>query len=131
MKVLGFQKTLTFLLGTAMAIKAFISHRHGPIAKWMREDCPRICRDLGKPVVQPYFDIWHIGKSNNHTSPCNVYIYNEETETTYVTLDHWDTLQHLMVPIVCAIIAPVLEMLHCNLNWHLLLPSILQCNIPQ
>jgi len=58
--------------GKGMIIKSFVSDRHTSIAKWMREDCPKKCEELGKPVVQHYFDIWHIGKSklfytmNNH-----------------------------------------------------------------
>ena len=63
MEFLAFEKAFTFLLGTGMIIKSFISDRHTSIAKWMREDCPKKCRDLGKPVVQHFFDIWHIGKS--------------------------------------------------------------------
>ena len=71
MEFLGFHKTLTFLLGIGMLIKAFMSDQHGSIAKWMRENCPRMYRDLGKPVIQHYFDIWHIGKSNYYLSPYN------------------------------------------------------------
>ena len=51
MEFLAFQKAFTFLLGTGMIIKSFISDRHTSIAKWMREDCPRHCREIGKPVV--------------------------------------------------------------------------------
>lgn len=63
MEFLAFQKAFTFLLGTGMIIKSFISDRHTSIAKWMREDCARHCREIGKPVVQHFFDIWHIAKS--------------------------------------------------------------------
>ena len=53
-----------------MVIKSLISDRHTSIAKWMREDCVTKCNDLGKPVVQHFFDIWHIVKSkqNNQTT---------------------------------------------------------------
>lgn len=69
MEFLAFQKAFTFLLGTEMIIKSLISDRHASIAKWMREDCVTKCNDLGKPVVQHFFDIWHIAKSkqNNQT----------------------------------------------------------------
>ena len=63
MEFLAFQKAFTFLLGTGMINKSFISDRHTSIAKWMREDCATKCNDLGKPVVQHFFDIWHIAKS--------------------------------------------------------------------
>lgn len=63
MLFLASQKAFTFLLGTGMIIKSFISDRHTSIAKWMREDCARHCREIGKPVVQHFFDIWHIAKS--------------------------------------------------------------------
>lgn len=70
MEFLGFKEAFTFLLGTAMIIKSFVSDRHTSITKWMREDCLKKCEELGKP--HNYFDIWHIGKSklfytmNNH-----------------------------------------------------------------
>lgn len=64
MEFLGHQKALAFLLGTGMVIKSFISDRHQSIAKWMREECPKKCRELGKPLIDHFFDLWHIGKSN-------------------------------------------------------------------
>lgn len=63
MEFMGFQEALTFLLGTAVIIKAFISDRHSQIAKWMRVECPKKCKDIGKPVIDHFFDLWHIGKS--------------------------------------------------------------------
>ena len=63
MEALAFEKAFTYLLGTGMIIRSFISDRHTSIARWMREDCPRLCKELGKPVVQHFFDLWHIGKS--------------------------------------------------------------------
>jgi len=47
----------------ALIIKSFISDRHMAIAKWMREECPKKCKELGKPVIDHFFDLWHIGKS--------------------------------------------------------------------
>ena len=63
MEFLGHQKAMAFLLSSGMVIKSFISDRHGAITKWMREECPKKCKELGKPVIQHYFDLWHIGKS--------------------------------------------------------------------
>lgn len=65
MEFLAFQKAFTFLLGTGMIIKSFISDRHTSIAKWMREDCAAKCTELGKPVVKHFFDLWHIAKSKH------------------------------------------------------------------
>ncbi|XP_078384210.1 uncharacterized protein LOC144666703 [Oculina patagonica] len=62
MEFLGHQKAFAFLLGTGMVIKSFISDRHQSIAKWMREECPKKCRELRKPVIDHFFDLWHIGK---------------------------------------------------------------------
>lgn len=63
MEFFAFEKAFTFLLGTGLLIKSVISDRHTSIAKWMREDCPKKCRDMGKPIVAHFFDIWHIGKN--------------------------------------------------------------------
>ncbi|PFX15360.1 hypothetical protein AWC38_SpisGene20419 [Stylophora pistillata] len=63
MEFFAFEKAFIFLLGTGLSIKSFISDRHTSIAKWMREDCPKKCRDMGKPIVAHFFDIWHIGKN--------------------------------------------------------------------
>lgn len=63
MEFIAVEKAFTFLLGTGLLIKSFISDRHTSIAKWMREDLPKKCRDVGKPIVAHFFDIWHIGKS--------------------------------------------------------------------
>ncbi|XP_068670428.1 uncharacterized protein [Montipora foliosa] len=62
MEFLGHQKALAFLLGTGMVIKSFICDRHQSIAKWMREEYPKKCRELGKPLIDHFFDLWHIGK---------------------------------------------------------------------
>lgn len=68
MEFIGHQKAFAFafLLATGMIIKAFISDRHLSIAKWMRVECPRKCNEMGKPVVDHFFDLWHIGKSKNN-----------------------------------------------------------------
>lgn len=63
MEFAGHQKAFAFLLATGMLIKAFISDRHASIAKWMREECPKKYKELGKPVIDHFFDLWHIGKS--------------------------------------------------------------------
>ena len=64
MEFFAHQKAFAFLLGTGMIIKSFISDRHLSIAKWMRQECPKKCQELGKPVIHHFFDLWHIGKSN-------------------------------------------------------------------
>ena len=58
-----FKEAFTYLLTTGMIVKSFISDRHVSIAKWMREECGKKCTELGKPVVNHFFDRWHIGKS--------------------------------------------------------------------
>ena len=63
MEFTGHQKAFAFLLGTAMIIKASISDRHTQIAKWMKDEYPPKCRELGKPVIDHFFDLWHIRKS--------------------------------------------------------------------
>ena len=77
MEFLAFKEAFAFLLGTGIVMKSFISDRHMSIAKWMREECPKKCRDLGKPVIQHFFDIWHIGKSKHE-------ICSQCTRTKYV-----------------------------------------------
>ncbi|KAK2549704.1 hypothetical protein P5673_029832, partial [Acropora cervicornis] len=62
MEFMGHQRAFTFLLGTGMIIKAFISDRHSQITKWMKDECPKKCRELGKPIIDHFFDLWHIGK---------------------------------------------------------------------
>ena len=69
MEFLAFQKAFTFVLGSGMIIKSFISDRHASIAKWMREECPKKCKDLGKPIIDHFFDLWHIAKSKYHIQP--------------------------------------------------------------
>ena len=63
MEALGHQKAMSFLLTTSMIITTFVSDRHATIAKWMRETFPRMCKELGKPVIMHFYDLWHIGKS--------------------------------------------------------------------
>ena len=60
MEALGHQNAMSFLLTTSMIITTFVSDRHGTIAKWMRETCPRMCKELGKPVIMHFYDLWHI-----------------------------------------------------------------------
>lgn len=63
MEFMGHQQAFAFLLGTAMIIKALISDHHSQIAKWMRVECPQNCKEIGKPVIDHFFDLWHIEKS--------------------------------------------------------------------
>lgn len=63
MEFMGHQQAFAFLLGTGMLITAFISDRHSQIARWMRVECPKKCKEIGKPVIAHFFDLWHIGKS--------------------------------------------------------------------
>lgn len=63
MEALGHKKALEFLLTTEMVKTAFVSDRHASIRKWMRETCPKLCKDMRKPVIKHFFDLWHIGKS--------------------------------------------------------------------
>jgi len=51
MEFLAFQKAFTFLLGTTMVIKSFISDRHTSIAKWMREESPKNVVSLGSQLL--------------------------------------------------------------------------------
>ena len=62
MEFLGHQRAFAYLFTTAMKIKSFISDRHRSIAKLMRETCPKKCRELNKPVVEHFFDLWHVAK---------------------------------------------------------------------
>jgi len=63
MEFVGHKRCLMFLLATGMVIKQYITDRHTSIAKWMKEECPRICHELGKPKIEHFFDLWHIAKS--------------------------------------------------------------------
>ena len=67
MEFLGFQQALSFLLSTDMVITSFISNRHAGIAKWMREECPKHCKQLGKSTIDHYYDCWHVAKSKYNT----------------------------------------------------------------
>ena len=75
MEFFGHQKAFLYLLTTGMIIRAFISDRHSAISKWMRVECPKKCKELGKLVVDHFYDLWHIGKSKNiktDYSTCNL-----------------------------------------------------------
>ncbi|KAK3755170.1 hypothetical protein QZH41_010695 [Actinostola sp. cb2023] len=56
MEYMGFQRSMTFLLGTGISISTFISDRHTGIAKHMREQLTKITH---------YFDLWHLKKKIN------------------------------------------------------------------
>ena len=66
MEFAGHERSILFLLTTGMIIKQYITDRHTSIAKWMREECPKICRQLKKPKIDHFFDLWHIAKSMNY-----------------------------------------------------------------
>lgn len=55
MEFMGHQRAFTFLLGTGMIIKAFISDRHSQITKWMKDECPKKCREPWKPIIDHFF----------------------------------------------------------------------------
>lgn len=78
MEFSGHQQAFAFLLGTAMIIKAFVSDRHSQIAKWMRVECPKKCRELGKPVIDHFFYLWHIGKSKLPNKSIHISIYSHD-----------------------------------------------------
>lgn len=63
MEFVGHRRAIMFLLTTEMIIKEYITDRHTSITKWMREDCPNICNEMGKPKIDHFFDLWHIAKS--------------------------------------------------------------------
>lgn len=63
MEFLGHQRAFAYLFTTGMIIKSFISDRHKSIGKWMRVECPKMCKELGKPVVHHFYDLWHVAKS--------------------------------------------------------------------
>lgn len=73
MEFIGHQKAFVYLLTTGMIIRAFISDQHSAISKWMRVECPKKCKELGKPVVDHFYDLWHIGKSKNITTDLSYY----------------------------------------------------------
>lgn len=54
MEYMAFDKCMTFILGSGIAIASFISDRHTSIAKHMKEKLAHI---------KHYFDLWHIKKS--------------------------------------------------------------------
>lgn len=48
-----------------MIIRVFILDRYLVILKWMRVECLKKCKELGKLVVDYFYDLWYIGKSKN------------------------------------------------------------------
>ena len=67
MDSMAFQKAFTFMLESGIIIKSFISEQHASIA--MREECPNRCKDLDKPIIDHFFDLWHIAISKYHIQP--------------------------------------------------------------
>jgi len=88
MEFAGHQRTFEFILTTGIIITTFVSDRHASIAKWMREELPRRCSALGKPIVNHFFDLWHIGKSKfqkvilNNTT---IHVLHQRTHTNKQT----------------------------------------------
>ena len=62
MEFLGHQKAFSFQLSTGMIITTFVSDRHASIAKWMREECTKLCKEM-KTKIEHYYDCWHVAKS--------------------------------------------------------------------
>lgn len=54
MELEGAKRSFQFLNDARVPVKVFISDRHRGIAKWVREKCP---------LVQHFYDIWHVTKS--------------------------------------------------------------------
>jgi hypothetical protein len=50
MEFLGHQKAFSFLLSTGMIITTFVSDRHASIAKWMWEECTKLCKEMKKKL---------------------------------------------------------------------------------
>ena len=75
MEFLAHQTALTFLISeTFIIIKTFVSDRHASIGKWMREECPQLCRQYGKPTIEHFYDRWHVAKSKTTVNSFNLYI---------------------------------------------------------
>ena len=83
MESLGHQKAISFLLKASMIITAFVSDRHATIAKWMRETCPKMCKELGKPVIKHFYDLWHIGKSKYYIRLCPTFNHYQDFESYF------------------------------------------------
>jgi hypothetical protein len=84
MEFLGHKRAFSYLLSTDMTIKSFISDRHTSICKWMREELPAKCRTLGKPLINHFFDLWHIGKSK--LNKCNKLMLSTNTKSNKLNL---------------------------------------------
>ena len=91
METLGHQKAIKFLLTTSMNITTFVSDRHATIAKWMRETCPKMCKELGKPVITHFFICGTLEKVNM--------TYKFRTHLVYCTLMYFKILYNLVVEI--------------------------------
>ena len=57
MEFTGHQQAFAFLLGTTMIIKAFISDRLSQIVKWMKDECRKKCKELGKPLIDHFLTL--------------------------------------------------------------------------
>ena len=83
MASLGHQKAISFLLKTSMIITASISYPHATIAKWMRETCPKMCKELDKPVIKHFYDLWHIRKSKYYIRLDPTFIHYQDFESYF------------------------------------------------
>ena len=54
MELEGAKRSFNFLTNSAVTIRTFISDRHRGIAKWLK---------AAYPLVQHFYDIWHVSKS--------------------------------------------------------------------
>lgn len=72
MEFAGHHRSIMFLLTTSMIIKEYITDRHTSITKWMREECPNICKEMGKCKIDHFFDLWHIAKSKQWNVKQNI-----------------------------------------------------------
>ena len=90
MELLDFQKAFTFLLGTTIVIKSFISNCYTSIAEWTREECPSPS-ELGKPVIKHQFELLHKGK---HKLVCNVLHSLKLISIIKLTLTNYCSIHH-------------------------------------
>lgn len=49
----GFERSLSFLEGKGVVVKAIVTDRHTGVQKFLREQ---------RPGISHYFDPWHMGK---------------------------------------------------------------------
>ena len=62
----------------------------------MREACPKMCNDLGKPVIKHFYDLWHIGKSKYYIILDPALIHDE---LLCIMLMHFNILYNYIIEI--------------------------------